>query len=192
MRQLTRDEAVVLGLLSQFRRPVLRTKLVKLIYLLDNLRFENTGEQATDFRYIWDYYGPNALGNAITDTLASLAARDLVSMTEKLTPYENYAHYYKVGASVDVSKLPLDVHDWAFITAIVGKYGKLNRSAVVAASKQTTPMKRAARFALLELQPNATVDALKESFFADPHFVEQTRQAAAASGQATEWNDMTA
>ena len=101
-------------------------------------------------------------------------------MTEKMTPYENYAHYYKLGAGVNVSKLSLDDDDWAFIASIANQYGKLSRSAVVTASKQTAPMKEATQFCTLKFLPNPTVEALKESFFADPKFVEETKQAAAA------------
>ena len=192
MASLTHNEAVVLGLLSLFKQPVLRTKLVKLTYLLDNLRFENLGEQATEFRYMWDYYGPNAIGNAITDTLSSLAARELIVMTERMTPYENYAHYYKVSNAVDRSALPLTNDDWVFIRAAFDRYGRLARSAVVTASKKTAPMKDARPFEVLEFKQNADTEALQERFFADRQFVDDTKRAASSPGERIGWEDFKA
>ena len=192
MTGLTHDEAVILGLLSLFKQPVLRTKLVKLTYLLDNLRFENLGEQATEFRYVWDYYGPNAIGNAITDTLSSLAARELIVMTERMTPYENYAYYYRASNAVDRSALPLTDDDWVFIRAAFDRYGHLARSAVVTASKETEPMKDARQFEVLEFKQSADAGDLKGRFFADRQFVDETKRAASSPGERIRWEDLRA
>ncbi len=80
-------------------------------YLLDNLHFEQVGHTMTGFDYHWDYYGPNAVGNAIVDTLTKLGTKGFVCDTQKLTPFENFANYYRV-IEVDTEELPLSDTDW--------------------------------------------------------------------------------
>ena len=93
MKDLNRRESVVLGLLHAYGKEILRTKLVKMTYLLDNLHFEQVGKTMTGYDYHWDYYGPNAVGNAIIDTLSKLRTKGLVSDTQKLTSFETFANY---------------------------------------------------------------------------------------------------
>ena len=88
MKNLSREEAVILGLLWALNHSVLRTKFVKLMYLLDNYCFEQTGSTMTDITYHWDHYGPNAVGNAITDLLSILSKKGLARQTSKMTSNE--------------------------------------------------------------------------------------------------------
>ena len=192
MSKPNHNEALILALLGQFKRPVVRTKLVKLVYLLDNLRYEQLNEQATDFAYIWDYYGPNSLGNAITETLSSLTKRGFIAMTEQLTPYEHYAHYYKATDIVDPARLPISSDDWVFVKAVFTKYGGLPRSAVVTASKQTPPMHRAKQFRPLTFQGHPAVEALRQQFFADETFAKETMKAMASTNERITWDALKA
>ena len=181
MKNLTNDEAVLLGLLSLFKRPILRTKLVKLIYLLDNSHSEHFGRQITNFKYHWDHHGPNAVGSAIVKTLSALAQKELVAATEYLTSYENYATLYKASESVDASKLPLTDSDWVLIYAVFEQHGRKSRESIVAESKRTAPMAGAHQYEILEFSKNPSIETLKQSFFTDKAFVEETKRALASS-----------
>lgn len=172
---LTKDEAVLLGLLSEMGRMTLRTKLVKMVYLLDNMYFEQLGRQLTSFRYHWDHYGPNALGNTITQLLDVLAQRELVKLIQKQTPYENYSNWYGIAENVNPARLPLSNEDWAFIYAIVRKFGPMSREQVVRASKATGPMQGIAQYDLLSFRPNEFVEAKKQRILADRGFMKATR-----------------
>lgn len=177
MKRLNRQEAVMLGLLSALRKDTLRTKLVKLTYLLDHLSFTLTGQTMTQFDYHWDYYGPNAIGNAITERLSDLSQRGLVYDTQKLTPFENYANYYKIGEYVESSEIPLSGDDWSLIHSIVAKYGTLTRPQVVKASKETLPMENAVQFQVLQFEPDLQVEEMKNAFLSDSEFVRLTQEA---------------
>ena len=173
--KMPRRQAVLLGLLQALGKEVLRTKLVKLTYLLDNFRFEQIGQPMTDLTYHWDHYGPNAVGNAITNDLAQLSRQGLVIDIQKLTPYENYANYYKVADSVQAEDIPLTAQDWVFINVIVKRHGRMSREQIVRESKQTRPMQGARQYQVLEFVPNPMAQDLKEAFYADADFVQQTR-----------------
>lgn len=185
MKNLRRDEAVILGLLSQLRGKVVRTKFVKLMYLLDNTHFEHMGYPMTGIAYHWDHFGPNAVGQAITDTLTDLAARNFVSMTQSLTPYENYANNYCITETVRPEKLPIDEKDWAFIGTIVKRFGRKSREAVVAESKRTAAVQQAQQYDVLEFVANDKIETLKQAFLADHKFAQETSQA--LDSQSGDW-----
>lgn len=185
MKKLNREEAVVLGLLSQIGRKVGRTKLVKMVYLLDNTRFEHLGDTMTGITYHWDHYGPNDMSNTITGLLSDLGSRQLVCMTQSLTPYENYVNNYSTTNFVKPQELPLSTEDWVFIDANVNKYGRQRRETVVAESKRTAPVQQAQQYDVLEWVKNDRIERLKQSFFDDGKFVEETVQA--LNGPVGDW-----
>lgn len=174
MSQLNRNEAVILGLLYACRKQVVRTKFVKMTYLLDNFSFELTGKTMTEFTYHWDRYGPNAVGNAIVATLEKLESRGIVRTTQFLTPYENYAHCYGIE-NIDAAELPLTSRDWVYIKGIATKYGSMTHQKVVKESKETLPMRGADQFTVLSFERNPEYRKLEESFFADAGFVQATK-----------------
>ena len=114
MADRDRNQVVLLGILYARGGPILRTTLVKMTYLLDNLRFEETGETMTTFAYHWDHYGPNAVGNAIVGTLDALEAQGRVRAVHSPTYYMNPAHHYQCE-NIDPDGLPLDEDDWTYI-----------------------------------------------------------------------------
>ncbi len=161
---MTRNEAVILGLLRQLKRDTGRTKLVKLVYLVDNLRAEHLGDQLSDFSYRWDNYGPNAAGNGIVRSLASLESQGKVRMAQRALPNGNATYQYCVAKGFDSADLPLDADDWQFINAIVKRYGRESTPNVVRASKETLPMRGAERGAALELRQNPEIrDRVKQA-----------------------------
>ena len=158
MAKLSKSEAVILGLLSQLQRPTGRTKLVKLVYLVDNMRAEQLGTPITGFKYHRDNYGPNATGNRIVAALDGLGEVGLIQSSTGTTPYGNPAYYYRAAAQVDLSELPLSPDDWMFIVSIVKKYGKQNRESVVRAAKATLRKKDAEQRTSLELRLNPDLE----------------------------------
>ena len=131
----------------------------------------------TDFIYHWDHYGPNAVGNAIIHRLSALCSKGMVRDTQKLTPFENYANYYKIDETVDPSDLPLTSDDWVYIHTIVKLYGPLSRQQVVSASKNTLPVLKADQYDILEFERNPEVEATKHAFFENEHLVHETKNA---------------
>ncbi len=166
----------MLGLLCALGKDIVRTKFVKMTYLLDNIHFEQTGQIMTGFTYHWDYYGPNAVGNAIVDTLTKLSEKGSVCETHRLTPYENYANYYRC-IDVDANVLPLSESDWIYIQGIVKRYGTMSRPQVVSESKKTLPMQQVNQFDILEFRQNSNNERLRQAFQNDSDFVGMTKEA---------------
>lgn len=180
MKDLNRREAIVLGLLHAYGKKILRTKLVKMTYLLDNLHFEQMGSTMTGYDYHWDYYGPNAVGNAIVDTLSKLGTKGFVNGTQQQTPFENFANYYRV-VDVDPVAMPLSDTDWLYIHGIVKRYGPMSSQKVVAESKKTLPMQGVNQFDILEFKSNPNNERLRAAFFEDQDFVRMTTEAMSGS-----------
>lgn len=157
MRPLTRNEALLLGLLSKLDAPwTYRTKLVKLTYLLDNYSFEQTGEQLTSFSYLWDHYGPNAVSHAIVGTLDRLADDGLVAVLSYDNEHGDVSHLYAIG-DIERATLPLSADDWLLIEGIAAMWGQRRLADVIDASKDTRPMRHAQQFGELrfEVEPRA-------------------------------------
>ena len=153
----TRPEAILLGLLHVLGRDVARTKLVKLTYLMDEANYRLRGETMTGFEYIFDYYGPNAEGNAIVEMLGELGEEGLVDIHSRDMPGDRVMYLYRDMGKVDPDELPLSGDDWLEILAAVHKYGAMNREQIVAASKDTTPMMNAVQFQRLQFQQDSVL-----------------------------------
>ena len=171
MTDRDRNQAVLLGLLYAGGKSMLRTKLVKMTYLLDNLRFEQTGETMTTFTYQWDHYGPNAVGNAIVDTLANLG--DQVKFAATPTYYGDTAHYYQCEG-INPDDLLLSDDDWTYIRGIVHRYSPMTREMVVSESKKTLPMQDIKPYDELVFQANPSVTSIRDAILADHDFVQDT------------------
>ncbi len=168
-----KEEAVILGLLSQLPGATGRTKLVKLVYLVDNLWAEHAGSPLTGYSYHWDNYGPNAVGNEIVATLDSLSAAGLVRSSQGSTPYGNPAYYYRASQACDPTQLPLSSDEWMFIQSVTKRFGKLNRESVVKAAKATLPMKHAAQGDVLVLKANPGIESTRKAVFSNAGLMAQ-------------------
>jgi len=174
MQNVSKKEAVLLGLLCRLKGEVGRTKFVKLVYLLDNLHFEQWGTSLTDLTYQWYHYGPNAVDNEITDTLSELREQGFVKSRQTFTPDGGPAYYYRCAEPTDIGKLPLDAADWNSINSIVKRFGHLSRADVVKESKRTAPMQGITQYEVLNFKQNPRVEELKKRFFNDSEFVKDT------------------
>ena len=189
---INHDEAIVLGLIGQFQHSVLRTKIVKLVYLLDQTRHQATGKQTTSFTYSWDNHGPNAQSNAIVRTLEGLANKDSVEMTKSVTPYGNPAYKYKLGQQVDLDNLPLTPDDWVFIKSTFDQFGGMNREQIVGASKQTEPVQQSSQYEELQLTVNPAARRLQQEFSEDVEFMRSTLAGTRHTGTWISWEELKA
>ena len=170
---MSKEEAVILGLLSQLPGATGRTKLVKLVYLVDNLWAEHAGRSLTGYRYHWDNYGPNAVGNEIVATLDGLSAAGLVHLSQGSTPYGNPAYYYRASQACDQAQLPLSSDEWMFVQSVTKRFGKLNRESVVKAAKATLPMRNATQGDVLVLEANPDIEATRKSVLSNADLMAQ-------------------
>ncbi len=152
-----RPEAILLGLLQVLGRDVTRTKLVKLTYLMDEANYRLRGETMTGYEYIFDYYGPNAEGNAIVEVLDEMNEDGLVDIQVREMLGDRTMYLYRDIGKVAPNDLPLSGEDWLEILAAVRKYGQMNREQIVTASKDTAPMRNAVQFQRLQFQQDAVL-----------------------------------
>lgn len=149
----SKTQEVIIAVLSLLGPKVYRTKLVKLLYLIDNDSFESSGTTLTGLQYIWDHYGPNALGNAITQE-----ANKLVN-DGQLVLYPSIAHdgaetfqYALATKEVDLRRSSLTELELDFIKQGVERYGSVTVRQIVSAAKATIPFKKAHQYQILQMQ----------------------------------------
>ena len=180
---MDRDEAVILGLLSRLKGRTVRTKFVKLVYLIDNLRAEHLGEPMTGLRYHWDHFGPDSVGHRIVKTLEKLCEDGLVQQSKRQIDDENYASYYRAAPKLDPRELPLLAHDWIFIDAVIKEHGGKRWNEVVRAAKATAPMQGATQYDILVLKKNEDIERRHEELDADEELARQRKEARNSTGR---------
>lgn len=145
---------VILQILSQMGRPVNSTRLVKLVYLADYVYFQHFGVTLTGFRYAWDHYGPNAIGNAILEEASKLSRKSVVRCTHSPNIYGTSTAEYKIAPGTKVPSLPPE--GMLVVDDVVTQYGKLSTAVITAASKRTAPFKNAHHYDLLKMEQITT------------------------------------
>ena len=167
--QKTRD--TIQGMLALLGRKVGRTELVKLIYLSDSRFYESTGRTITGITYMWDHYGPNAVGHATANEADQMVNQGSVRVEIRPSMYSGYAYDYwvenpsEVWRSVESS---LDPGECQILMDVANQFGRLSLQVLISQSKRSKPFAQAEQYQLLELQQNpkmkdmATIDSSGE------------------------------
>ncbi len=165
--EFDRNESILLALLSRLKGWTVRTKIVKLAYMMDNEMFGQAGVRATEFDYKWDNYGPNDSSNSIVKTLDSLIERKVIEYAQTPNPFRDgdTAHNYKVNSRV-APELPLTADDWVFVYVTIKKWGAMTASDLAAESKTTLPFKNAKQGDRLEFVRDPAVLARQRALMA--------------------------
>lgn len=174
---LNKIQSAIVAILYLLGSRVHRTKLVKLVYLLDNLFYESIGRTLTSLEYMWDDYGPNAVSNAIVREADHLANEGILLLRQHTTMYGSIGYTYEVPqAWSDISGLLLDPTEWEFVRKAVQRYGHMSIASIVKASKETQPFKKARRYHLLEMHYDEKVRAAVEAVRSNDEFMEGIRE----------------
>ena len=175
-------QAVLLGILHILGKGSYRTKLVKMVYFVDEANSRLCGETVTGLTYIWDSYGPNAENNEIVKTLDDLKYAGVLDSMLRL--YLNTeGHYYKLAESLDPSELDLTADDWAGIQSVVRAYGGMNAKTIARVSKQTKPFEQAEQYDTLCLQRDPALQVTKEEIANDALLGEALSAIASDTGE---------
>ena len=172
---MRKREAVILGILSRLRRPVLRTKFVKLVYLVDNYYAERFGETLTGFKYRYDQFGPNAEGRGIVASLRRLVSEGLANLCVGETSQGYVTYRYSAARSEYVPEL--SAKEWAFIDMVVRKYGRRSLKVVREAAYRTDPMQEAEPSDLLVLKVSPEIAELRARVLEDEGVQAKARDA---------------
>lgn len=156
VRRSNRGQAAILRLLDRVRdrvgKPIHRTKLVKLIYFVDYIYAQHTGNTLTGFTYMWDRYGPNAVGHAVAAEAGKLVNQGLINMKVDLTEYGDYLFRYVLAPNVEQAA-PVDDLSEGIIEHVLDEYGRMTVQRLAAASKRTRPFLKARQGEILDLSP---------------------------------------
>lgn len=175
---MERVEAVIVAVLQASGTPVHRTKLVKLVYLIDELFYEHFGQTMTGLSYVWDDFGPNAIGNAVVKEADRLVLRDIVHIDPRPNYYGETSYLYSLerGRAELVEKL--SEADRYVIRDVVGHYVKYGVRDIVRVSKQTEPFKTAEQYGVLKMKKSAEYEKLIEDVKNTPDFMKGIEEAA--------------
>ena len=130
---------------------IYRTALVKLVYFVDYFYSQHTGRTLTGFDYFWDNYGPNAKGNRIVKSAEKPGKR--IRILKGQTPSGNPTFEYQADENAPRVSLD-DALGEQIIRDVISQYGSLNWSEIVAASKETIPVRRSTPGDSLDLSPD--------------------------------------
>lgn len=175
---MERVDATIVAVLEALGAPVHRTKLVKIIYLIDELFYEHFDRTMTGLGYMWDDFGPNAIGNAIVKEADRLALKDIVHIDPHPNYYGETSYLYslergKAGLAEKLSEAERYViHD------VVAHYRKYGVRDIVRVSKQTEPFKNAQQYSVLKMKKSAEYEKLMLDVKSDPKFIRGVEEAA--------------
>ena len=130
---------VILRILARSGRAIPSTKLVKLTYLVDYLHYQHHGRTLTGFQYMWDHFGPNAIGHAIVAEAQELVVAEQAAMYCDSNVHGSQTNYYKVAPGISV--MPLPGYAEMLVDDIVRQYGGLSIEDITEVTKQTKPFK---------------------------------------------------
>ena len=168
----TMVQGVILRVLQHYRGPVYRTKLVKLVYLIDYLFYQHYGRTLTGLEYVWDHYGPNAISDAIVHEASGLTRSGAVYMSERPNPYGELSYVYKIAPAASVR--PLSAEAEQVVEAVLARYGAMKVPQIVNASKRTKPFEQARQYQLLRMERLAPAESTtSEEFQAHQREVEE-------------------
>ncbi|MCH8310586.1 MAG: SocA family protein [Chloroflexi bacterium] len=172
--QKTRD--TILGMLALLDRKVGRTELVKLVYLSDSRFFESTGRTITGITYMWDHYGPNAVGHATANEADQMVNEGSVRVEIRPSMYSGYAYDYwvenpsEVWRSVESS---LDPGERQILMDTVRKFGQLSLDSLIDHSKKTRPFADAKQYQVLALRQDESMKGIAQTLDSSGEFLEE-------------------
>ena len=152
---------LIVRILVDLDRPVYTTSLVKLMYLIDYLHFRCAGRTATGAEYIWDEYGPNAQGHIIVKAANRLEEAERITI--KSAPGGDRA---RVHHALDRGRPTFDPVLEAIVHDVLAKYGSMELSELVAASKETEPFEhsRPGRKLVMSMAPRRVPSVTNEDW----------------------------
>lgn len=179
--------AAILTVLEEMGTPVHRTKLVKLIYLAENIFYEHFGRTITGLVYMWDDHGPNAISNAIVKEAEKLVQQDFACMKTGTSIYGTENYMYSFGPKkTNMAEHLLEPIERQVLLDTVKRYRNYTITQIIAASKRTNPFKKAHQYEVLQMDKSSEYISLVETLKKDAQFMaaiaEGTKAGAEAEG----------
>ena len=174
---MERVYTTIVAVLQALGKPVHRTKLVKLVYLIDELYHEHFGRTLTGLSYMWDDFGPNAVGNAIVKEADRLALKGIVHIDPQPNYYGETSYLYSLEPKKGGLAEKLSESERYVIRDVVTHYAKYGVRDIVRIAKQTESFKNTKQYSLLKMKKSAEYEKLMEDVKSDPDFVRGIEEA---------------
>jgi uncharacterized phage-associated protein len=171
-------DSTIVAVLRELGRPVHRTKLVKLIYLIDELYYRHFGDTMTGLNYMWDDFGPNAIGNAIVKKADRLALKGIVHIDPRPNVYGETSYLYSLEKGKEKLAEKLSEAEQYVIRDVVAQYRNYGVRDIVKISKQTESFKNAEQYSLIKMKKSAEYEKLMEDVKSDPDFIKGIEEVA--------------
>jgi len=141
--QLSRDEQILAYFVRKCgsKKPLGRTQLVKLAYLVDHEARRYLGRPLSDLNYYWHFFGP--YDDEILTTIHSLQDKDIIREEQVVYPTGQKGYEYKKGTEdeIRVSLQPIEIEILRYVCTT---YADLKLSALLGdVVYETAPMKAA-------------------------------------------------
>ena len=170
--------AAIMTVLEVSNEPVHRTRLIKLVYLADNLYNEHFGETLTGLRYMWDSYGPNAVSNAVVVEVENLVQDDYACMKVGTSMYGGENYLYSVGPKkMEISDDVLNQIERQILFDTVNRFKGKPLGQVVEASKKTKPFREASQYEILNMSQSSSYKSVLDSITGDSTIMSEIKGA---------------
>ncbi len=177
--------AAIMTVLETSNESVHRTRLIKLVYLADNLYYEHFGETITGLRYMWDEFGPNAVSNAVVEEADNLVRDDYTSMKVGVSIYGGKNYLYSMGPrKIEISDEVLNQLERQFLLDTVNRFKGKPLGQVVAASKKTKPFREGSQYEVLNMSQSSDYQSLLNSITSDNKIMSEIKEAIATGKEA--------
>lgn len=159
----------VLGLLD---RSIYRTQIVKFVYLIDEMYYKHFGQTITGLSYMWDSYGPNAVGDAIVNETGELVKLGIIHMSPEPNQYGETSYLYRLDKKGDEIMSSLTEAEKYIINDVTCHYRDSSLPELVAASKETESFEGVEQYSAIVLKQSSEYVELTKSLKADEGFME--------------------
>jgi len=177
--------AAIMTVIEASNEPVHRTRLVKLIYLADNLYYEHFGETITGLRYMWDDFGPNAVSNAVVKEVDNLVQDDYACMKVGTSMYGGESYLYSMGPKkIEIPDEVLCHLKRQILLDTVNRFQGKSLGQVIAASKKTKPFREVSQYEVLDMSQSSDYQSLMNSITSDNKIMSEIKVAIAAGEEA--------
>jgi uncharacterized phage-associated protein len=170
-------DSTIVAVLEELGERVHRTKLVKLIYLIDELFYRHFGQTLTGLSYMWDDFGPNAIGNAVVKEADRLALKGVVHIDPYLNYYGETSYLYSLERKKPRLAGKLSETERYVIRDVVAHYGKYGIKAIVKVSKQTESFTTARQYDIIKMKKSTEYEKLIQDVKNDPDFMKGIEEA---------------
>lgn len=139
-QSLTTLQKVIIYLARKGLFDLTRTKLVKLLYLIDLEYWTRKKKTLTGLNYVSYYYGPYS--EEIIDAIQELQKDQVIQEFSAISPEGRQYYIYNLRKKINLDELSFRKKDLEIIEEVLGKYKDLSLDEILEQVYKSQPYKR--------------------------------------------------